>query len=457
NAVAAQARCGKVFTMPKDTEAQLEGLAGGKLRGAESPLDEDCNAGYNEYYELEDGKGLETACRETYALFGAEGNRRKGLLVAREKPGLKLPEADVAAIATDLCYAQVAAEKCPSLLLTDGIVDRLNDETGTDLLKKGGYFASECGSGTYRAALASGKSTEFCADAALKFGIGGSKRSGLIAGTVDAPAGTAKTASKVPEATAPSTQVQPKAAASEPKLVILTELPSLPDGKTPEDVLGAAPGTLDADGCAVEKKAVDDAMALLTGAANLGEAAKHAVHAAARIKAAAALCPDLALPDLPEDVAQKVVDTGLEACHIVMDAEREVSTAARDYQTKKLYRAMIAISEARAWALKAFLPACSRLTERSVTSRIASTEKQIARDQETYPCYTWQNFVRDETKAVGDLTMKKDWNGALERMDGRTLAAIHGMDAACAKKDAVESTTKYWLSQRKNIQYLMTR
>ena len=93
HAVAAQALCSKIFVMRKGTEQRMSKLAGQKLRGSGVPLNAQCEAGYTEFYKMEDADGLDAACKTTLGLFGETGTRRAGLVFARNAPAMKLPEA----------------------------------------------------------------------------------------------------------------------------------------------------------------------------------------------------------------------------------------------------------------------------------------------------------------------------------------------------------------------------
>ena len=86
HAVAAQALCSKTFVMRKGTEARMSKLAGQKLRGSGVPLNTQCEAGYTEFYTMEDANGLNAACQTTLGLFGKNGTRRAGLVFGRSIP-----------------------------------------------------------------------------------------------------------------------------------------------------------------------------------------------------------------------------------------------------------------------------------------------------------------------------------------------------------------------------------
>ena len=181
-AVAAQALCDKTFIMPKGTEGQLEALAGQKLRGKGKPLNASCEKGYNAFYGLESAKGLESACAKTLTLYGPQGTRRAGLVTPRGKPQMKLPEAQVAAKFKSVCYAEAVAKACPALDMAAGHDARLTRETGVPAGEKLRYFSKECGSGTFRASLAKGKTTldAFCAAGHARYGSDGSELAGLL-------------------------------------------------------------------------------------------------------------------------------------------------------------------------------------------------------------------------------------------------------------------------------------
>ena len=464
-AVAAQARCSKFMVMPKDTESKLQTLAGEKLRGTGAALHPSCEAGYSKYYDAEDANGLESACKQILGLFGPDGSQRAGLVVPRKKPAMQLPESDIAAIATDLCYAHTVAQDCPTLSVADGVDARLDAVTGVNLRRKGGYFSSECTLGAFRASLAKGKTdlATFCHASLTAYGPKGSKRAGLLSGSADAPqaqSAAVAAGSAQPAPAAAKTQPAPAAAKTQPAekyRMILTEVPPLADGATPESLYGSAPGTLSADACAQLSADLQTSQQNLASASNLGEEVQRSVHHAAKIKTAEALCPGLEAPSLPEDVVRKVAATGLEACHIALAAAKEVDKSARDFRTKKLYRALIAMSEAKLWALEAFAPSCSRLTERSMQSTIKFTKQQIERNTPNYNCRIWQDALNGAMKTAQNLGSDKVWDKAIDLLDTKSLAAVHGVSSACENPVFGENAGKRWVSRRKYMQQLMLR
>lgn len=482
NAVAAQALCRKVFVMPKDTEARMEALAGGKLRGDGWPLKDVCNEGYNEFYDLEGSDGLQMACQTTLGLFGPNGSRRAGLVTPVAAPAMKMAESDIAAIAQDLCYAATVAEACPDISLTEGVEQRLNTETGVELRKKGGYFSSECGGGVFSASLAKGKApiARFCAASLAAYGPQGTTRTGLLAGSgaskttgsalskaVEAAQSVAETlgvnkkAAPEPANTAPVETVAVKPVAAKTPapetMVVLTELPPLKAGKSAEDMLGAVPGTLSDAECATLDQQMQASKQRLDAATNLAELAELAITHAADIRLVAALCPGRSVPAPPDAAVARVTATGLEACHIVLDADKALQDRAGDQRKQKRYRGMMAIDDARLWAIEAFSPSCSKLTARTIESRLKFAKQQVERNRESYPCRIWQDFQRAEMDKVRALGKEKDFKQAIDVLDNRVAAAIHGMGAACADEKYMESSKNYWLSQRQYLQQRMSR
>ncbi|MCW2305789.1 hypothetical protein [Rhodobium gokarnense] len=444
HAVAAASRCRKAVTMPDGTEARLTDEAGARLRGDASPTKAACSAGYAAFFADLGRLGRDEACNGVLALFGPDGGRRAGLLAPRDKPKLMLPEDEVAAIASDLCYADQVAKSCSGFALTDGLDARLAGQTGVDLRAEGSYFEPECSAGTFAASMARGRSaTEtFCADGLARFGPAGTDRAGFLTGDApDVPA--------TPVATSPA--ADPTTGRPRQALVVLTALPPLPIGKTAEDVLGFVPGGLPEEACAERLAARAQNIAALGEAKTLGETTRLAVRIAADIKLTEAVCGG-APAEMPDAAAAAVAASGLEACHIVFEETEALDGAIAGYLNDKRYRAMLAVEEARFWALEAFAPACSTLTERRMTSAQRFARTRLIRDQKTYPCLAWQNFIRDEQEAVRALKADGDWMAAIERLDNRLAPAIHGLDAACDKQNYVESNTKYWLFQRRQIQ-----
>ncbi|MBB4301139.1 hypothetical protein GGD81_000154 [Rhodobium orientis] len=444
HAVAAASRCRKAVTMPDGTEARLAEEAGARLRGDDSPTRAACSAGYAEFYASQGRLGRDEACSGVLALFGPAGSRRAGLLAPRGKPKLMLPEDEVAAIASDLCYADQVAKSCSGLALSDGLGARLAGQTGADLRAEGGYFAAECGNGSFAASMARGRTSmeAFCADGLARFGLAGTDRAGFLTGNAPGVPAT-------PVATSPA--ADPTTGLPRQALVVLTALPPLPIGKTAEEVLGFVPGGLPAETCAERLAVRTRNAAALAEARTLGETTRLAVRLAADIKLTEAVCGGEAA-EMPDAEAAAVATSGLEACHIVLEETDALGDAITGYLSDKHYRAMLAMEEARSWALEAFAPACSSLTERRMTSALRFARTRLARDRKTYPCLAWQNFIRDEQDAVRALKEDGAWMAAIERLDNRLAPAIHGLDAACDKQNYVESNTKYWLFQRRQIQ-----
>ncbi|PLX38214.1 MAG: hypothetical protein C0606_08325 [Hyphomicrobiales bacterium] len=479
-AVAAQASCKKVFVMPKDTEQRLADLAGGPLRGKDSALKDDCNAGYNAYYALEDEKGQDAACAAALGLFGENGTQRAGLVVARAAPsGLKLPEAAIAAMATDLCYAVTVADNCPDTKLVEGIEARLDGEAGVRLREPGGYFSGECGSGAFRASLAKGKValTEFCATSLGEYGPSGTVRAGLLTGPQTAAAapvivpapGIAPPESQTlrviqpPKDTAAKKVAPPKTGDKKAEdkevapgipasaLTILTDLPPLPEGKTAEDVLGFTPGARSAEACAaLTGELAAESAALEAG--NLADKTRTAVQLAAHIRIAASVCPGASVPEMPQAVVDAVAATGLEACHIVLEADKTLEAAGRDLQKANDFLSMIANTEGRLWALEGFAPTCSSATERSMSSKVRFAKSQLDREKEFYGCRLWQDLQRQEMDGLRVLMKDKKWVEGIALLDGRIAAVLHGAQAACGDKGSVDSMKKYWLTQRQFFQ-----
>ena len=216
-------------------------------------------------------------------------------------------------------------------------------------------------------------------------------------------------------------------------------------------MLGFAPGSLPDEACAERLAARTRNAAALKEAKTLAETTRLAVRLAADIKLTEAVCGGEPA-EMPDAAAAAVAASGLEACHIVLEETDALDDAIMGYLNDKHYRAMLAAEEARLWALGAFAPACSKLTERRMTSALRFARTRLARDTKTYPCLIWQTFIRDEQDAVRALKDDGEWMAAIERLDNRLAPAIHGLDAACDKRNFVESNTKYWLFQRRQIQ-----
>ncbi|PHR96786.1 MAG: hypothetical protein COA78_28370 [Blastopirellula sp.] len=195
----------------------------------------------------------------------------------------------------------------------------------------------------------------------------------------------------------------------------------------------------------------------LTIAASLAEKIQLSVLHAATIKTAEALCPELKVPSLPDEIAQKVAATGLEACHIVLASVKEIGKSIKSFRSKKLYRALIASSKAQLWALEAFTPSCSRLTERTVQSTIKYMTQQIERDMPVYRCRIWQDVLTAEMKDVRKLNLEKKWDKAIDLLDTKGLAAVHGVSSTCDNPAFGENASKRWVSRRQRIQRSMHR
>jgi len=450
HAVAAQARCKKLITMPADTESRLEQRAGGKLRGEESPLKHNCKDGYDEFHAVENANGVAAACSAALRLFGPRGTRRAGLVIPRVKPAMKLPEDEIAAIAKDLCHAATVADICPGLSLAPGIEETLAERTGVELRDKAGYFASECGSGVFAASLAKGKvdQADFCTAAMLSYGPHGLTRAGLL----DGPAPTTATAPTIaiPVETTPKRRSTPVAAAE------VNDLPPLPAGKTPAEVLGLLPGTAAPADCTERAARVTAAKGRLDHAATLADEIQHAVRLGAESRVLAALCPGQPVPALPKQTVAAVRHSGLDACHVVFLAVDDLNASEQEYRAAKLYRAVLAVGEAKLWALEAFADTCSPLTKRAMDTRITFARKLVARNAETYPCRIWQEFFRAEAADLRGLTKDKDWDAAVTLLETRLAPAIHGMAALCEEK-SVDANKSYWLSQRRFVETMRAR
>ncbi|HHK73707.1 MAG TPA: hypothetical protein ENJ57_00930 [Rhizobiales bacterium] len=543
HAVAAQALCGKYLVMDKTVESRLEQLAGGKLRGKTSPLNPLCEAGYNEYYKAESALGLEKSCKAVVGLFGPQGTRRAGLVTARTAPAMKLPQSTISIMVKDLCYAASVARACPGVSLSKGVEERLNTQSGVKLRDPKGYFSTECGSGTYRASLARGKTSlpEFCARSLVAYGKTGNIRAGLLSRTADLAArpATPKPASAAAPRPAPATQPAPaksvtpaaspapapakpvakpparpapapalapaKSAApvvapapvpakpvakpparpayappapaapalaaplaparpaaplrpvapSQYNLVILTQLPPLAAGKTPTSILGAVPGTLGPQACRAIQQRVARAGQNLRAARTFATQTRQAILYTAEVKAASSLCPTLPAGRLPEAVLAGAINTGLDACPVVLQTIRDLNAVATGYRKKSMYRGLFGITQAKLWAMERMQGSCSRYTQGIMKSTLKYTRKAADRERKSYTCRIWQNLFYSEMKAVRALSSKKAIAQALRRLDSRAAAAIHGERAACENPSYAASSEKQWLSTRKYLQLRM--
>ncbi len=493
HAVAAQALCEKYLVMDSAVEDRLEQLAGGKLRGKASPLNPLCEAGYNEYYKTESALGLEKSCKSVIGLYGPQGTRRAGLVTPRAAPAMKLPQTTIAIMVKDLCYAASVARSCPGVSLAKGVEDKLNVQSGVKLRDPKGYFSTECGSGAYRAALAKGKSSlpEFCARSLAAYGKTGNIRAGLLSGSqvaaktvpvkpvtsvppapVPAPAKPVANAPAAPAYTPPAppapalnAPLAPARPAAPPQpvtpaqynLVILTQLPPLPAGQTPISILGGKPGLLGPQACRTLQQRVVRAGQNLSAARTFAAQTRAAILYAAEVKAIAALCPSIPAGRLPEAVLTGAINTGLDACPVVLETFKTLNGLASDFRKKSMYRGLFGLTQAKLWVMERLVNSCSRYTRGIMKSTLKYTRKNAERERKSYTCRIWQNLFYGEMKAVRALSSKKAVRQALKRLDTRAAAAIHGQRTACAKPSYATSSEKQWLSTRKYLQLRMDR
>lgn len=233
---------------------------------------------------------------------------------------------------------------------------------------------------------------------------------------------------------------------------VLTELPPLPEGKSAADILGDVPGTLPGPDCAALAGQTEQEAAKVADG-SLADSVRALVlflgHRAARISA----CPGTAFVAGPRQAVARIVETGLEACHLVIDADRDLEKEASDLARAGALRQAMGINQGRVAALEAFAPTCSDLTRQRMALRLRFARSRAARDRGKVECRLWQDRRRAEMAAVEELRKAGDWAGGIARLDGPVAAAIHGMIAACgAQSPGVELAKKSWVFRRKALQ-----
>jgi len=349
HAVAAQALCGKYFTMDRTVEGRMEQLAGGKLRGKASPLNAACETGYSEYYNAEGANGQDKACTAALVLFGPQGSRRPGLVAPRPQP---------------------AAMPAPP---------------------------------------------------------------------------------KAQPVRTPQVKTAP-AAAPQNALLILTQLPALPAGATPESILGGAPGFPDPQTCQQIIGKIASSGKNLSAAKTFAEQTIKAIIYVADVKAAQALCPSMRPSKLPDAVLTGAINTGLDACPVVFETVKKLNKVSSEYRKRKLYRGIFGVNEAKLWALERLNGNCSKNTAFIMKSTLKYARSSAQRDQKTYTCRLWQDRFYEEMKKARALGTAKRILEAIKHLDTRAAAAIHGQIKACENPSYSQNSKKQWLSSRKYLQ-----